>query len=243
EVKRNAFGLGGGDKKPITDVLLVGKKADDKGDKLYARLEGEKNVVRINAKNVETIARAVENPSVLRDRNLVQVDQLAAKADAVNVQATGDPLIKLRKDAADHQWKMFVDTGKGRKAEASSVEALLNAIATPRQVKDFLDPKATKEADLGLDKPAAVVSIWVEGVQKEEKKEDKKDEKKEDDKKKEGEKKDDKKEADKKEAEKKEADAEPKLKSEQPTVKLTFGGRDPKNKDLVYVKREAGTDV
>src|SRR5947209_2483436 len=52
EVRRNASGFGA-DKKQVTLTLLVGKNADDKGDKVYARLEGEKNVVRTDAKNLE----------------------------------------------------------------------------------------------------------------------------------------------------------------------------------------------
>src|SRR5438552_12117562 len=86
-----------------------------------------------------------------------------------------------------------------------------------RQVKDFPDP--AKSGEYGFDKPSAVVSVWVEGVQKDEEddKEAKKDQKKD---------------------EKKDAEA-PKLKSDKPTVKLTFG---KSANGVVYVSREADND-
>src|SRR5439155_11866342 len=83
----------------------------------------------------------------------------------------------------------------------------------------------SKEDGLEFDKPAAAVSVWIDGVKKEEKK---------DEEKKEGDKPEEKKE------EKKE-DKEPTLTSDKPAVKLTFGKRD-RDKNLVYVRRESGED-
>src|SRR5262249_11314313 len=113
---------------------------------------------------------------------------------------------------------------------------------TKRQVKSF--PDASKsDAELGLDKPTAEISIWVEGIKKEEKKEEKKDEKvaeKKDDKKDTTtEDKKDQKKDEKAEAKKEPETTEPKLKSDQPTVKLVFGKRD---NGVVYVRLETGSD-
>src|SRR5207249_1914289 len=74
QVKRQPSAFGSEEKKPaVEDALLVGTKADDKGDKLYARLENEKNIVKVPAKKVEALFRVVENPSVLRNRDLTQI--------------------------------------------------------------------------------------------------------------------------------------------------------------------------
>ena len=58
---------------------------------------------------------------------------------------------------------------------------LLTALTAKRLIKEF--PEANKsDADLGLDKPAAVLSIWVDGIKKDEATNEKKDEKAKDDK-------------------------------------------------------------
>jgi hypothetical protein len=246
EVKRQPASFGTEEKKPaIQDALLIGKKADDKGEKLYARLEGEKNIVKVPAKKVEAITKVVENPSVLRNRDLTQVD--SAKVDAIDVRPNERELVKLRKTGQPADWKLF-ESGKLQEADSSAVQGLLSALTVKRQVKDF--PESSKsDAELGLDKPSAVVSLWVEGLKKEEKKEndkdkdEKKDEKAKDEKKepsKESKAKDEKKDGQKEQAKKEEKkDLEPSLKDEKPTVKLSFGKKD---KDVVYVRREVGSE-
>src|SRR5207237_315574 len=130
----------------------------DKGDKLYARLENEKNIVKVPAKKVEALFRVVENPSVLRNRDLTQID--TAKVDAIDVRPNDRDLVKLRKAGQPTDWKLF-DSGTAQEADSSAVQGLLTALTAKRQVKDF--PESSKsDADLGLDKPSAVVSLWVE---------------------------------------------------------------------------------
>lgn len=204
--------VGGGEaaKEPEPRVLLVGKKADDKGDKLYARLEDDTNVVRIPAKSVEPIAQVAADPAALRNRDLAQFD--ASRADAVDIQGPAGA-VTLRKPAA--LWQLY-QAGKPRKAENSAVLDLLTALTARRQVQSF--PAPAKEGELGFDKPQAVVSVWVDGLQKEEKKEERP--------------------ADKKD-EKKPAEAEPKLKDPKPTVKLIFGRKEG---NVVYVRRETASD-
>jgi hypothetical protein len=205
-------------KEPVARVLLVGKKADEKGEKLYARLESESNVVRVPAKSIDAIARVAENPSALRNRDLTDIDQ--SKTDAIDIQSASG-LIKLRKSGAT--WKLY-DAGKSQSADDPTVQELLRALTAKRQVESF--PEPTKEAELGFDKPTAVVSLWTDGLAKEEEKKDETKDAKADEKK------------DKPEA-KKDASAEPKLKDAKPTVKLTFGKKD---NNVVYVRREAGSD-
>jgi hypothetical protein len=237
EVKRQPSSFGTEAKKPaIQAALLIGKKADDKGEKLYARLEDEKNIVKVPAKKVEEILHVVASPSVLRNHDLTEVD--TAKVDAIDLRPNDKELVRLRKIGQPAEWKLF-ESGKPQEAESSAVQGLLTALTAKRQVKDFPDAKKS-DADLGLDKPSAIVSLWVEGIKKDEKAEEgKKDEKKDESKTKEGkEKAKDGKAAQKKE--KKSESAAPSLKSEKPTVKLVFGKKD---KDVIYVRREAGSDT
>jgi hypothetical protein len=239
EVKRQPpFGAGGDKKEPVQVGLLIGNKADDKGEKLYARPENERNIVKVAAKKVDAITKVLADPSVLRNHDLTQIE--SAKVDAIDLDAGS--MLKLRKTGEPAEWKIY-ESGKEQKAEDSSVQDLLTALTAKHTIKEFADAKKS-DADLGFDKPSSVVSVWQEGIKKEEKKEEKKDDKAEDkskDEKKAEAKgaKDNKSDTAKKDA-KKDANAEPSLKDEKPTVKLTFGKKD---KDLVYVKREAGSDV
>jgi hypothetical protein len=251
EIKRQPSSLGTEEKKPaVQDALLIGKKVDEKGEKLYARLENEKNIVKVPAKKVEAITRVVENPSLLRNHDLTQID--TAKVDAIDVRPNDRDVVKLRKTGQPAEWKLY-EAGKAQETESSAVQDLLSALTAKRQVKDFPEASRT-DADLGLDKPSAVISLWTEGLKKEESKDekakdDKKDEKKDGQAKndKKDERKDDKAKEEKKDAktdtakkeERKDA-AEPLLKDEKPTVKLVFGKKD---KDVVYVRRETGNEV
>jgi hypothetical protein len=251
EVKHTA-GSGAEKKEPVEATLYIGNKADDKGEKLYARLENEHSVEMVPAKKVEAVLKGLEKPAALRNRDLVQVE--SSKVDAVDIKVASDAPIKLRQTGTLSTWELY-DAGKAKDTDSGAVQGLLSALTNKRQVKDF--PEASKtDAALGLDKPTAVVSLWVEGIKKDEKKDETKDEKKDDsteakkdeakdekksdskDAKKDA-KKDDKK-ADTKKDEKRDPNAEPKLKEEKPTVRLVFGKKD---KDVVYVRREAGKDV
>src|SRR5262249_31496642 len=102
EIKRTSGGVAGEEsKEPVQDALLIGKKVESKDakaagktDKFYVRLESDKAAAQVAAKNIEPILNVAQDPSVLRNRDLVQVDQ--GKTDAVDVKnPTG--LIKLRK--------------------------------------------------------------------------------------------------------------------------------------------------
>lgn len=226
ETRRQPSSLASQEKKePVTDALLIGKKADDKGDKLYARLESERNVVKVPAKKVEPLLKFLQNPAVVRNRDLVLTD--SARIDAVNVKLHDADVVHLRKSGEPPVWKLY-ESAKAEETDAAAVQNLLTALTTKRQVSDF--PEAAKsDAELGLDKPAAVVTLWTDSIKKPKKDEDKKDEAKDEAGK------DEKKDESKKE-EPKDPNADPLPKDAKPAVTLFFGKKD---KDVVYVRRQA----
>lgn len=151
--------LGGG-KGSITQALLIGDKADEKGEKYYARMENENNVVRVNGKNVEAIAGTLGNLANLRNRDLVSVD--TSKIDAIDIKnALG--VVKLRKTGVPEKWQLVEEGGKLKEADQQSVNTLLNTLTTRRQVKDFPEKK---DDELGLDEKSAPaeVSIWEDAI-------------------------------------------------------------------------------
>jgi hypothetical protein len=233
EVTHNVTSPGSGlDKKQtITDALLIGKKPDEKGDKVYAMLESDKEIVKVPSANLEAITKVIENPSVLRDRDLVHLDEQHVDALALKNQSG---TFELFKTGALAQWKLFRDS-QGSQADDAAVRNLLTAINAKRQVKEFPDPAKVDDKALQLDPPVATLSIWVDGIQKEEPKKDeeKKDEKGTTNK-------EEKKDAEKKvEEDKKDPNAKPKLKSGEPTVTLLFGKRE---NGVVYVRRKTADD-
>jgi hypothetical protein len=232
-------------KESVTQVLLIGKKAepdkDDKGketktDYYYARLENENSVVRVPAKKVEGLTIVVENPSELRDRNLISLD--ASTIDAIDIKNSTGPF-QLRRPNIVVPWSLYRDSGNGEMTDPAAVQAFIGALAAKRLVKTWPDPMDPKNSEKALefDHPITVVELWENGVAPEEKKDDKKEDKK--DEKKDGDKKDEKKEEKKEEKSK---EGPPKLKSNTPTVRLTFGKRD-RDLGIIYVRRESGEDL
>jgi hypothetical protein len=237
EVKRTAGGFGPDKDKTLDVTLLLGKKVDDKGDQYYAMLKDEQYVVKVAA-NLKPLEAVLENPGSLRDRDLVHLEEF--RTDVVSLK-NGGGSFEMVKPQGEFQWKLYREGQPVQTADESAVRGLLDALIAKRLIKEFPDPKADDKA-LGLDQPAAVVSLWVDGVQKEEKKEEPKPEKEADkkDSAKAGDKKDGKKDEkkDEKKEPKKDPNTPPKLKSDKPTVKLTFGKHD-RAKGLVYVRRES----
>ncbi|HEX4590651.1 MAG TPA: DUF4340 domain-containing protein, partial [Gemmataceae bacterium] len=230
---------------PVTEIVTVGKK-EDKGDKVFVRSGKERAVAKVSASAIDPIRKVIENPAALRSRALLPGGTVGI--DALDIRVGGDPPIELRK--LTEGWKLYGPPGEPKAANAQAVQELLNQLGNHRLIREFPDPKLS-DADKGLDKPSAVVTVWVNGIEQpkpEEKKDTKGGEAQQapppksaepndkaaeppepkDKAAKPPEKKDEKKE------EKKEP-AKPKLK--QPTATLTFGKRD---KDLLYVRREMG---
>ncbi len=219
------------------DKKAEDKKPEEKTEYYYARMAGENSVTQIPAKKIEPFLDLLKTPEELRDHTLVRVPQGGA-VDAVDVKNSYG-LIKLRLTAAGamKRWELYRGDQKGVETDESSVQTLLRDLTSSHQIKTFPDPK-TKLESLELDKPTAVLSLWIDGIAKEEKKaDDKKDEAKKEDTK--DSKTDDKKEAAK--DDKKPQDKEPKLKTDKPTIQLSFGKAD-RDQGIVYVLREAGDE-
>jgi hypothetical protein len=188
-------------------VVGVGKKVDDKSDQYYAYLDDpkHKDVIKISAKSIEPFVKLLDKPDALRDRNLIALG-FSRKPDAIDIKNSWGLLEFCRGSDTQKPWKLW----RGDKSYAvddSYMQSMINLLTAPNQVESFPDP-ATK-AQLGLDKPNVVVTLWADGLAAEEKKEEKKDDKKDG-------KKDEKKE------EKKEKKPEPKDKSK-PAFTLSFG--------------------
>ncbi|MBV9125622.1 MAG: DUF4340 domain-containing protein [Planctomycetes bacterium] len=205
--RKTTAGVGGEPSEAVKEVLLVGNKA---ADKYFARLEDEKAVVKVQADKVEPFLNLVKQPDTLRSRDLVQVD--ATRVDALDIKNSSGQVLKLRRSGPG-DWKLLTDK-EPQKAETQAVQQILDALTAKRQVTGFLD-HPSKEAEDSFNKPeAVVVSLWVDGLQKEETKEG--------------------------QPGKKEPAGGLKLKDEKhPTVQLTFGLKTDKNVD---VRREEGND-
>jgi hypothetical protein len=220
-----------------SDKLLIGKPVDDKGKMVYARLDSEKNVVKLPADSLTIFRNVLEDDKVrqnLRDRVLVRFDP--KKIDAIELQgADGKSFRLLRVENkigfGPENWKLIREGSPTQNADSGAVTALLDALR-PTNLQTQKEKGLIEEflpSDTKFDKPLETVTLWEDAVEKET---PKKDEKKDD--KKDG-KKDDKKEEKK--------DAEPKLKpNAKPLYKLTFF-LDPTLKKAIGVKREKGDQV
>ena len=204
--------------KPTTVALLIGvSKAED--GKYYARREDEKDVVRVGAKEVDGVRGVLDKPEGLRDKDLVRFENFATP-DALDVK-NNTGLLEFRREDSARPWQLYRGDATVP-TDDKAVQGLVSLLTQKGLVRAF--PSA-KPADLGLDKPSVTVSLWVDGVAKDDKKEEKKDDKKE------GDKKDDKKEEKK--------GGKPKLKTDKPTVRLAFGNVENK---MAAVLREVGDD-
>jgi hypothetical protein len=218
------------EKKPDVKLALlvgVGKAVDGK---YYARMDGEKNVVKVAVKDVDPLRKLLDDPGAVRDRTLVRVDSTRTP-DAIEIK-NGSGTIELIHPDALRPWQLYRGDTEV-KADDKAIQDVIAQLTQKNSIRAFPDPKNNAEAALGLDKPQAVVTVWVEGVVKDEKKDDeKKDDKKEEKKdEKKGEKKDEKKDEKK--------PTKPKLK-DKPTARLSFGNV---SENLVAVKREAGGET
>jgi hypothetical protein len=214
---------------PVTLLVGVGKKVDDKAAdaKYYAALKGEhgNTVVEVAAKGPSEIAALFKDPAKLRNHSLAALGP-AEKPVAVDV-VNGPSKLEFRRENGTSPWHLYRDGAEiplskdtNRDPNGDPVQRFVNQLVQKVPVASFLDPKAD-QAKLGLGKPSVVVSIWVDGVEKqpEEKKDDKKDPK----------------EADKK-AETKTRLVLAKDKVDKPASRLTFGAVEGKE---VVIKRQA----
>lgn len=150
-----------------TEVLLIGKPADEKGTKFYARLAGDPNVVTIAKTMIQPILDTLADPAILRNRDLVKLDSNRVDAiDLVNPRTGDKTPLKLRRAGPGQPWKIG-DEPNALNADSAAVEKLLTDLTAKRQVRDF-PPADKKDEELGLDdkQVGTMVSLWVDGVQK-----------------------------------------------------------------------------
>jgi hypothetical protein len=173
--------------KKIALLVGVGEKVSKDKDQYYAYLDDpkHKDIVAISANSVARLLKLVDKPEALRDRNLIALG--FRKPDAINIQ-NGYGLLEFRRSGPPapsfpggppptETWKLWRGD-KSYAVDSAAVQALITALTTPNQVEGFVDDPA-KRKELVPDKPDAVVRIWADSLQPEEKKEEKKDEKKE----------------------------------------------------------------
>jgi hypothetical protein len=187
----------GDDSKPKTQVLLIGKKApeekadkkddkdakkDDKKDKAkddkkpdpnkvefyYARLANETSVVKVPWNKVKHLVEVAKKPDVLRDRNLADFDR--SKLDAVRIENSNGNILLYRPAPLD-PWKLW--RGGSQDAEKFVVDDLLAALGPQTDGKGRVESFPTikpSEAGMGEKDRLAVVSLWVGGLKKLDKK-------------------------------------------------------------------------
>jgi Domain of unknown function (DUF4340) len=239
-----------GEKKETTETLFIGlqNKQRKDGTFYYARMADDDGIFQINAKWLEPLDKAVNDPGKIRSIDISNFDE--AKVDAVTLSVGKEEYQFFKTESKEKNplpfpmpgqkktWEMII--GKdSKKANDDAVRNLLDQVLGKKAIVDFIDlaPDADakkKDAELGFDAPAAVIAVYANAIEKE-KKDDAKDEK---DKKEDKDKKDDK---DAKKDEKDKKDALPTLKKDaKALVKLEFGKIDKEN---INVKRtlEDGT--
>ena len=66
---------------------------------------GDSNVVKIPASKVTGLLKLSEDPTPLRNRELVSAD--SARIDAIDVHPTGRENLEFRKSGMPGQWKLY----------------------------------------------------------------------------------------------------------------------------------------
>jgi hypothetical protein len=186
QIERVEKGGVGDDKKeqtkPLELLVAVGKKPDEKNGKyLAASPTDEKgkddkplySIVKVAAKDIDAIRKSFADPNALRSRNLAPLGSQGPVA--VRVKIGSDVLEFLREASSGGKWTM-VRNGEEQATDSAAVEALVNQLVQPGQIKSFVDKPEVEK--LGLKDPKVVVALWTEGVEKVEPKDDKKDDKK-----------------------------------------------------------------
>ncbi len=205
---------------PVTLLVGVGKK---EGDKYFATLdEDKKNIVRLSARDIDPLVKLTGDPQALRDKTLVKI---VGKFDAFDIES---PTGKLEfRRTADKPWQLWrTGSNIATELDTTTVETFLNQITQKDSVKDFVNGPI-KDADLGLDKPQATISLWVNGIVPVEKKDDPKPDAKTDPK------------SDKKPSIS-EGNEKPKLVGTEPKLRLILGKSDG---PLVVVRRTGAADA
>jgi hypothetical protein len=154
EIERDTERVGGPAKETLW-LSLAGVKTER--NKVYARYEGDAYVSQVNAEKPDRIRTLVNDPTPLRERTLVKVRR--DHVDAVEITANGTTF-QLQK--GEKGWRAY-EGGKAADASKEAVDELLTELTRPNEIKGFPTPDQT-EALMGLDKPAAEVKVWEDGL-------------------------------------------------------------------------------
>jgi hypothetical protein len=211
-----------GKKEIVNEVLAIGSRTKDQ-NQVFARILGDQGIVKLNAKLLEPLQRALHNPGSLRSMDVVTID--TKKVDAVTLDQKGHKVALLH--AEGKPWELQVGDGKLQKANNAAIQVLVDAVQGKREIVRFYDGDSFKKLDDEMKNPTAVVALFVGGVEEAKKDQDKKDAGKEKNETETG------KDKDAKDREKK--DESPHLKKDaKAAVTLSFGASD---KDSVNVQR------
>jgi hypothetical protein len=154
-----------------TEVAYLGKKVEDKkdekkdafappGGKVYVQLEGTPGVIRATANGLDGLAAVIDNPTPLRDRDLVR-DDLKPRVDAVDV-VVGGQTVQLRKGPGGTEWKLAGGPNDPQAANQTAAKALLDLVTQPRIVKDF---PAANDANFAGPELKAEVKLYADAVE------------------------------------------------------------------------------
>ncbi len=170
EWMRVAIGsTGTGEKKEEKrEVLLVGKRVPQRDQYFYARLLGDDGVVELSLRQLEPIEKALADPGKIRSKDIAAFDPKSA--DVVTLKQ-GDKEVKLYKPEAEKDWQLQLAGGTPEKANDKAAQALVETLQGKNTILGFDDPKGEEaqkkfDAETGLDKPGAVVSVYVNALDK-----------------------------------------------------------------------------
>ncbi len=148
---------------PITLTLKVGKELKEHTiffgirapmmGVAYAQLQGQKQVYRVNA---DCRSEADKDAYYFRDKSVLKLNPVMVDQVAVNWE--GSPMLfKLSESGI---WK--VEKPINVRADQKKLLEFMGMFANT-QIKEFVSEKKEKLADYGLDKPSAVIKLWLSG--------------------------------------------------------------------------------
>lgn len=140
------------------ETLWIGKgTAKGELDKVYVRYAGDAAVAQVNGEKARMLFNFMKDPSLLRDTTLVKFRR--DHVDALNL-VVAKMSFELRKLSG--KWKLFAN-GKTYDADTGEIDALLQKLSQPREVRGF-PPADASTASLGLEAPAVEVSVWEDSI-------------------------------------------------------------------------------
>lgn len=144
------------------EVLLVGKRVDDKSDKFYCKLATDSIVAKATAtpERIAAFAKVATDPSDLRDRSLIP-DAKQFSVDAMDL-IVGNSTAKLRRipTTADARWTLYGGPNDPQTAGLAAQD-LVNALAKPRIAKEVL----AVPNDAAFAEKQAEIQLWYNGLE------------------------------------------------------------------------------